>query len=159
MPQVGGTWSSRVWFRNFFFLFKFNLLWFIANDILQTMMAVSTLYLFPFSRYLKKKTYFWFVRECSSVIPFPLSSCMQNKKQTCFRFILNYPSVIPNLHLTLKKAPGRISTHAGCSTFFSSAHLNTCGALHIFLRGPSFGRAWSSGFSGKLSNLSHKTHL
>ena len=32
------------------------------------------------------------------------------------------------------------------------AHLNTCGAFHIFLRGASE-RAWGSGFSNKLSNL------
>ena len=47
----------------------FNLLRFIAIDIVQTMMSVSTLYLFPFSSYMKKKTCFRFVRECSSVMP------------------------------------------------------------------------------------------
>ena len=36
---------------------------------MQTMMSVSTLYLFPFSSYMQKKTFFRFMRECSSLIP------------------------------------------------------------------------------------------
>ena len=66
MSQVGGTRSSRVWFRIFFF----NLLRFIGIDIVQATMSVLTLYLFPFSSYMQKnKHVFGFIRECSSGKP------------------------------------------------------------------------------------------
>ena len=52
MSQIGG---ARVWFRkNIYFLKIFNLLRFIGNGVVQTMMSVSTLYLFPFSSYVQK---------------------------------------------------------------------------------------------------------
>ena len=42
----------KIHFLNFFYLPRF-----IGTDIVQTMMSVSTLYLFPFSSYMQKKTY------------------------------------------------------------------------------------------------------
>ena len=49
MSHVGGASGERVWFRIFF-----NLLRLIGIDIVQTMMSVPTLYLFPFSSYMQK---------------------------------------------------------------------------------------------------------
>ena len=45
-----------------------------------------------------------------------------------------------------------ISARMGHPKLFSGAHLNTCGALHIYLMGASR-RAWGSRFSGMFSNL------
>ena len=55
MYQVRCAQSVRVWFRGKLYIFKFfNLLRFKGIDIVQTMMSVSTLYLFPFSSYMQK---------------------------------------------------------------------------------------------------------
>ena len=58
MSQLGGARSARVWFRKYIYLFLFfNLLKFMGIDIVQTTMSVSTLYLFPFSSYMKENMF------------------------------------------------------------------------------------------------------
>ena len=56
---------ARVFFRNT--IYFFNLLRFIAIDIVQTMMSVATLYLFSFSSYMQKTKHIFGSR--STVLP------------------------------------------------------------------------------------------
>ena len=72
----------------YFFIF-FNPLRLIGIDIVQTMMSVSTLYLFPFSSYLQNQTCFRCALKCSFGKPKVFFAALNSQKNTSTKFHRN----------------------------------------------------------------------